>query len=372
MKSVLVVLGTRPEAIKLAPLVLELRAHPASFRTHLCSTGQHTDLLDPVWKCFGLYPDIALQRTMQPGQSLSALSGRMLTLLPAVIETTGPDIVVVQGDTTTTLCAAQAAFYHRIPVVHVEAGLRTYDVNSPFPEEMNRVLVSRLASLHCAPTQLAAENLMREGVRADRVHVTGNTSIDALQWVLHALDSGSLQPEVAFPVPVRKRVVATMHRREAFGDRLASVCEALNLLLETHDVELVVPLHPNPEAGARIASLLTKHPHLHLIQPLDYASFIALLRSAHLVLTDSGGIQEEAPTLGCPVVVLRERTERPEGLDAGAANLAGFSPQSILASCRAALFPSSDAPVEARRHAIYGDGRASVRIRELIASFQAE
>ncbi|MCW5963774.1 MAG: UDP-N-acetylglucosamine 2-epimerase (non-hydrolyzing) [Bryobacterales bacterium] len=371
MKRVLCVLGTRPEAIKLAPLVLELRAHPESFETHLCSTGQHADLLEPVWRCFGIRPDTKLE-CMRPGQSLESLTARILDSLPAIFESTRPELVIVQGDTTTTLCAAQLAFYRRVPVVHIEAGLRTHNPYMPFPEEMNRTLVSRLASLHCAPTQNAAQNLLREGIPAERVHVTGNTSIDALQWVLGALDNGTLQPEATFPPSERKRVVATMHRRESFGDRLESVCQALVRLLAEHELELIVPLHPNPEAGARVASLLPEHPHLYLTAPLDYASFVALMRSADLLLTDSGGIQEEAPYLGRPVVVVRECTERPEGVAAGVASVVGFEPESILAACRAALFPAADAAQSPVRHGIYGDGSACRQIRHLIASFQGK
>lgn len=371
MKRVLCVLGTRPEAIKLAPLVLELRAHPDLFEIHLCSTGQHADLLEPVWRCFGIRPDTELA-CMRPGQSLASLSARILDSLPALMESTRPELVIVQGDTTTTLCAAQVAFYHRVPVAHVEAGLRTHNPYVPFPEEMNRCLVSRLASLHCAPTPNAAQNLLREGIPAERVHVTGNTSIDALQWVLGALDNGTLQPELTFPPAGCKRVVATMHRREAFGDGLANVCQALARLMAEHELELIVPLHPNPEAGVRVASLLPRHPHLHLSAPLDYASFVALMRSADLLVTDSGGIQEEAPYLGRPVVVLRECTERPEGVEAGVANVAGFEPESILAACRAVLFPPAGAAQPARRHGIYGDGSACRQIRHLIASFQAK
>lgn len=371
MIRVLLVLGTRPEAIKLAPLLRELRAHPAVFRAHLCCTGQHTTLLDSVWRCFGVSPDSNLD-VMRAGSSLSALSSRILEALPAVLDAFHPDVVVVQGDTTTTLCAAQAAFYTRVPVVHVEAGLRSGDLYAPFPEEMNRRLVAPLASLHCAPTESAAANLRREGIAADRIHVTGNTGIDALQWVLQGLDAGTLKPSRAFPPGDRRRVVVTMHRREAFGEGLAQVCSALNQLVAEHPVELVVPLHPNPQAGAQIAGMLTPHPHLHLTEALDYVSFVALMRGAHLLLTDSGGIQEEAPYLGVPLVVLRARTERLEGVDAGVASLAGFTPERILEACRAALFSGPPPLPPESRHGIYGDGMASARIRELIASFQTK
>ncbi|MCU0226599.1 MAG: UDP-N-acetylglucosamine 2-epimerase (non-hydrolyzing), partial [Bryobacterales bacterium] len=219
MTTALFVLGTRPEAIKLAPLLLELRAHPGSFRTHLCSTGQQADLLAPVLAAFDLVADTTLQ-VMQSGQSLAQLSGRLLEGLAPVMEKVKPDVVVVQGDTATTLCGALAACYQRIPVVHVEAGLRTGDWLAPFPEELNRCLVSRLARLHCAPTQLAADELLREGIPADAVVVTGNTGIDALAWVLERLRCGSLQPAVPFPATERKRVVVTLHRREAFGEPL--------------------------------------------------------------------------------------------------------------------------------------------------------
>ncbi len=369
MKTVLFALGTRPEAIKLAPLLLELRAHSGSFRTHLCSTGQQADLVAPMLAVFGVQADTNLE-VMRHGQGLASLSARLLEELAPLMENIKPDLVVVQGDTATTLCAAQAAFYQHIPVLHVEAGLRTGDCGSPFPEEMNRRLVTRLARLHCAPTPSAADNLRREGIPGDAIAVTGNTGIDALAWVLERLRLGELHPPVSFPPAGRKRVVATMHRREAFGTPLENLCAALNTLVAEENVELIVPLHPNPEAGARVASLLHPHPHLHLSGPLDYVSFIALLQGADLVLTDSGGIQEEAPYLGVPLVVLRSVTERLEGVKAGVAQLAGFTPQSILKASRAALFSARPEPLACGHHGIYGDGRASVRIRELISSFQ--
>lgn len=368
MKRVLFAAGTRPEAIKLAPLVHELRRYPETFEVHLCSTGQQPDLLGPVWECFGLRPDSSLQ-VMRPGQSLASLSARLLEALPPVLEQFQPQLVAVQGDTATTLCAAQAAFYQRIPVGHVEAGLRTHDLSAPFPEELNRVLVSRIAALHFAPTEAAAENLRREGVPAAAIHVTGNTGIDALLRTLGELVAGRLEPRQRFPRGPLRRIVATMHRRESFGAGLASVCEALNRILARGDVELIVPLHPNPEARSLVEQLLRPHPHLRLCPPLDYVSFIALMREADLLLTDSGGIQEEAPYLGVPVAVLRECTERQEGVAAGLALVAGFDPAGIVSACEQAPRHGVSAPLGTDGHAIYGDGAASGRIRELIDSF---
>ena len=371
MTRILIAMGTRPEAIKLAPLAQELRAHPESFQVLVCRTGQHTELLEPILEYFGIRPDYRLD-AMCHGQSLSQLSARMLSALPAVFDAAQPDWAVVQGDTTSTLCAAQVAFYSGVLVVHVEAGLRTHNPRAPFPEEMNRVLVSRIASLHCAPTQVAADNLLREGVPPERVSVTGNTGIDALQWVLRALDRGEAQPAITFARQAPKRIVATMHRREAFGVGLAGVCEAINRLVAEDQVQLIAPLHPNPDARSQVTALLKPHPNLHLVEPLDYVSFVALMRSADVLLSDSGGIQEEAPFLGVPVVVLRTCTERPEGVAAGFARVTGYEPDAIIETCRELLNRGSVEDSMEYCHTIYGDGSASRRIRNLIHSFQTK
>ena len=365
---VLVVLGTRPEAIKLSPLVLSLRERPERFQVHLCSTGQHRELLEPVWECFGIQPDSKLD-AMRAGQSLAESTGRILSLLPPVFEAFHPHLAVVQGDTTSTFCGALAAFYQRVPVAHIEAGLRSGDLSAPFPEELNRNLVGRIAALQFAANPDARENLLREGVAEARIHVTGNTGIDALLRVSRALASGALTPRVSFPPTPRPRVLVTMHRREALEAGMPSICQAIRRLVASHEVEVVFPIHPNPQVRKVIARELPPHERILRAEPLDYVSFVALMRQSTLALTDSGGIQEEAPYLGLPVVVLRETTERPEGVRAGLAHLAGFDPDSIYGACREILFSRDSARPEEASHAIYGDGAASARIRSVIDSY---
>jgi UDP-N-acetylglucosamine 2-epimerase (non-hydrolysing) len=365
---VLVILGTRPEAIKLCPLVASLREEPSLFEVHLCSTGQHREMLDSVWDAFGIQPDTRLD-AMVAGQSLTESTARILSFLPAVFERAQPDFAVVQGDTTTTLCGALAAFYHRVPVGHVEAGLRSGDLAAPFPEEMNRTMVARVAAMHFASTPRAAENLLREGIAADRIYLTGNTGIDALKSMSASLDRGTLSPEVVFPASARRRIVVTMHRREALEFGMPAICEALNRLVGELDVEVIFPVHPNPGVRRVVAEFLRPDPRIRTCEPLDYVSFIALLRSAAVVITDSGGIQEEAPYLGVPVVVVREKTERMEGVDAGYARLTGFDAVALGDACRELLnLPHSSGAFD-DRHQTYGDGTASRRIRSLIASF---
>ncbi len=365
---VLVILGTRPEAIKLCPLVLALRERPERFRVHLCSTGQHRELLQPVWNCFGVEPDSNLDG-MRAGQPLAESAGRILASLPQVFEAFQPDLAVVQGDTTTTFCGALAAFYQRVPVAHVEAGLRSGDLSAPFPEELNRNLVSRIAALHFAATAEGAENLRREGIPEKRIHVTGNTVIDALERICGALDCGTLTPQVSFPPARRPRVLVTMHRREALETGMPAICRALRRLVDSNDVEIVFPMHPNPQVREVVARELPPHERILRTDPLDYVSFVALMRQSAVALTDSGGIQEEAPYLGLPVIVLRETTERPEGVDAGLARLAGFDPEAIYAACRDLLFSPDSGHPEKGSHTIYGDGQASARIRTVIDSY---
>lgn len=365
---VLVILGTRPEAIKLCPLVLALRAHPDDFHVHVCSTGQHRELLEPVWKCFGVEPDSRLEG-MRSGESLAESTGRILSLLPPIFQAFKPDLAVVQGDTTSTFCGALAAFYQRVPVAHIEAGLRSGDLSAPFPEELNRSLIGRIATLHFAATAEGLRNLIQEGVSKEQIHVTGNTGIDALQLVCRALDSGALTPPVRFAAKRHPRVLVTMHRREALEVGMPAICRALNQLVDSNRVEIVFPMHPNPLVREVIVREMPPHERIQRCEPLDYVSFVALMRQSDVALTDSGGIQEEAPYLGLPVVVLRETTERPEGVAAGLAHLAGYSPESIHAACQAALNPADSEPREKVSHTIYGDGMAAVRIRSLIASY---
>lgn len=364
---VLVILGTRPEAIKLCPLVVCLRQLPDQFQVHVCSTGQHRELLDPVWACFSVQPDTRLD-AMRAGQPLAASAGRILAALPKVFDTAAPDLVIVQGDTTSTFCGALAAFYAGVPLAHVEAGLRSGDLSAPFPEELHRCLVGRMASLHFAATRGAAQNLIREGVPENRIHITGNTGIDALLLTCRAIDQGDIQPAVKFPPRLRPRILVTMHRREALGG-MPSICRAIHRLVESHDVEIVFPLHPNPRVREVVDRELPPHERILRCDPLDYISFVELMRQSDLAVTDSGGIQEEAPYLGLRVVVLRQTTERPEGVEAGAATLVGYDDRLIYASCLAALNEQKSGVRGSASHAIYGDGAASERIRSVITSY---
>jgi UDP-N-acetylglucosamine 2-epimerase (non-hydrolysing) len=367
-RRLLLVVGTRPEAIKLCPVFLELQRR-SEFAVQLCATAQHRELLDQVLDVFGVAPDWDLD-LMRPGQTLAETTARVITGLEAVLQDARPDMVLVQGDTTTTLCGALAAFYHRIPVGHVEAGLRTWDPQQPFPEEMNRVLTSRLATLHFAATRWAAENLLREGVPEARIAVTGNPGIDAVLWVRDRLEQGLL-PSRPWPQldGSRKLILVTAHRRESFGEGFRRICAALAELAARDDVEIVYPVHPNPNVQVPVRQLLAGIPNIHLIEPLEYVPFVDLMRRAWLVLTDSGGIQEEGPSLGKPILVLREKTERPEGVEAGSVKLVGTQTRRIVEEAVRLLEDRQEYERMARVHNPYGDGQASRRIADAIHSF---
>jgi UDP-N-acetylglucosamine 2-epimerase (non-hydrolysing) len=362
----LCVLGTRPEAIKLAPLIHELRSR-GEFESKVCVTAQHRDMLDQVLAAFEIVPDHDLN-LMRPGQTLSGLTARILRGLEDVLCREQPDLVIVQGDTTTTLAAGLAAFYQRIPVGHVEAGLRTFDMAQPFPEEMNRVLTSRLADLHFAPTAGAAANLTAEGVPETKIHVTGNTGIDAVLYVRDALESGRLAaadwPQLS---PERRLVVVTSHRRESFGPGFACAMNALACIAQRGDVEIVYPVHRNPNVLGPAHELLGGRANVHLIEPLAYVPFVDLMRRAAFLITDSGGIQEEAPSLGKPVLVLREKTERPEAVAAGTVKLVGTDTARIVEEATRLLEDPAEYARMTRVHNPYGDGRASQRIAAAIA-----
>jgi UDP-N-acetylglucosamine 2-epimerase (non-hydrolysing) len=368
---VLFVFGTRPEAIKLAPVVRHLAGFPGQFETRVAVTAQHRELLDQVLAAFSITPDYDLD-LMTPGQSLFQSTSRILAGLEAVLARERPDCVLVQGDTTTTFCGALAAFYSAIPVGHVEAGLRTGDLRQPFPEEMNRVLVSRLAALHFAPTQAAAENLRREGVDAARIFVTGNTGIDAVLQVRDALACGSLTT-AGLPAldPRKKLVLVTAHRRESFGEGFERICRALARLAQRGDVELVYPVHPNPNVQNPVNRHLKDAPNVRLIEPVGYVPFVDLMRKAHVLLTDSGGIQEEGPSLGKPVLVMREKTERPEAIGAGTVRLVGTGEDRIVAETALLLEDEAEYRRRSHVHNPYGDGRASIRIKDIIRSYFA-
>jgi UDP-N-acetylglucosamine 2-epimerase (non-hydrolysing) len=369
--KVAIVLGTRPEAIKLAPVARRFLEVPHEFETRVIVTAQHRSLLDQALQTFAITPDYDLD-VMRPAQTLADSTSRMVAALDEVFARESPDMVMVQGDTTTTLCGALGAFYRGLPVAHVEAGLRTGDLRQPFPEEMNRVLTTRLATLHFAPTEAAAENLRREAVEAGRIFVTGNTGIDAVLETRDALAAGRLRTD-GLPAldPRKKLILVTAHRRESFADGLDGICEALARLAARGDLQIVYPVHPNPNVRAVVERRLGGIDAIELLEPLDYLPFVDLMRRAHVLLTDSGGIQEEAPALGKPVLVLREKTERPEAISVGAARLTGTDPSRIVAETSLLL---DDAAEYARRACIrhpFGDGRAATRIREIVRSYLA-
>jgi UDP-N-acetylglucosamine 2-epimerase (non-hydrolysing) len=366
----LFVFGTRPEAIKLCPLVRQLRSR-GDFTVRICVTAQHRGMLDQVLAAFEVTPDHDLD-VMRPGQTLSSLTARILHALEPVLAAESPGMVIVQGDTTTTLVAALSAFYHRIPVGHVEAGLRTGDLRQPFPEEMNRLLTSRITDLHFAPTAGAAANLVAEGVPANLIHTTGNTGIDAVLYVRDALESGAL-PAVEWPWlnAERRLIVVTSHRRENFGDGFVREMRALTWIAQRPDVELVYPVHRNPNVLGPAHELLGGHANIHLVEPLSYVPFVDLMRRAALIITDSGGIQEEAPSLGKPVLVLREKTERPEAVEAGTVKLVGTDEERIIAETMRLLDDPEEYTRMTRIHNPYGDGQACGRIAEILAAYFA-
>jgi UDP-N-acetylglucosamine 2-epimerase len=377
--SVLVVGGTRPEAIKLAPVIHQLSALGGRCTPLVCSTAQHRQMLDSVWQHFGIQPQIDLD-VMQAGQTLSDLTARILTVITPVLKDVRPAAVLVQGDTTTVLAASLAAFYLQIPVGHIEAGLRTYQKYSPFPEEINRQLVSRIASWHYAPTSTAVQALLAEGVPASQVVQTGNTVIDALHWTLAQPPSAATQAlfaqyalgqYMALPLTDRRSrlVLVTAHRRESFGEPFIQLCSGLRrLAIENPALTLLYPVHLNPNVQQVVRQMLADQPNIHLLPPLPYETFCHVLQVADLVLTDSGGVQEEAPALGKPVLVLRNDTERPEGVAAGTAKLIGTNASAIVANATQLL--QDPAAYQAMANAVspYGDGRAAARIAAHLAS----
>jgi UDP-N-acetylglucosamine 2-epimerase len=373
--KLLFVFGTRPEAIKLAPLVRELSAHP-NFHCKLCVTGQHRELLAQVVDLFGLRPDWNLE-IMRSDHDLPYLTGAALSGVAGILASWRPDRVIVQGDTTTTFAGALAAFYQRIPVAHVEAGLRTDNIYAPWPEEVNRRLVSQVADLHFAPTARARDNLLREGIDPGRIFVTGNTGIDALLWVSAMLDeSPELRARVEKILDGRfaegKRVILmTGHRRESFDGGLARICRAMARIALRRDVAIVFPVHPNPNVR-RATEPLHRHDNILLVDPVDYPELVFLLKRCHFVVTDSGGIQEEAPSFGKPVLVTRDTTERPEAMEHGLAKLVGTDEQRLFDEMQALL----DDPQAYRRMSRvenpYGDGFASRRIAAQLVAEETE
>lgn len=360
------VLGTRPDAVKMAPVVKEFAKFPDQVRQVVISTGQHREMLEQVFSVFEMRPDHDLG-LMMPRQTLSDLTARAITALTPVLESEKPDLVIAQGDTTTTFVASLCAGYVRARFGHVEAGLRTDDKWDPFPEEMNRRMTTRLADLHFAPTDLAAQNLLNEGVPPATVRVTGNTVVDALLSVA-ARDYQFNDPALAEAVAKPGRLVlVTAHRRENWGEPMADICRAVLRILETFpDTHVVLPMHLNPAVREVIVPLLQNHPRILLTEPQEYVPFVHLMKAAHLVLTDSGGTQEEAPGLGKPVLVLRKTTERPEGVHAGTAKLVGTNADAVFAEASKLLADDGAYKEMARAVSPYGDGNAARLIREWV------
>ena len=355
-KHILCIVGTRPEGVKMAPVIKALKSEPWA-RVTVLSTAQHRSLLDQVLTLFDIRPDVDLD-IMQPEQTLAGLTARLITALDHTFDALRPDVVLAQGDTSTVMTAALVAFYRRIPFGHIEAGLRTHDLDSPFPEEMNRMVAGHLARWHFAPTQRARQNLLREGISDSSVYVTGNTVIDAL------LDVASTHWPLAFTLdPSKRLLLVTTHRRENCGKPLRAICRAVQQLVDSYpDVEVLYPVHPNPRVSSVVHELLGHHPRIRLCEPLDYASFVEVQKRAFLILTDSGGVQEEAPALGKPVLVLRTETERPEAIEEGVARLVGTNQSRIVAEVSRLL--DSEVAYQKMAHVAspYGDGHAAQRI----------
>lgn len=374
-KKILTIFGTRPEAIKLASVIKALDAEP-SVTSVVCVTAQHRQMLDQVLRTFSIVPEYDLN-IMAAGQDLFDITVRSLEGLKAVMEQERPDLVLVQGDTTTAFTAGLAAYYSKVPIGHVEAGLRTHRKYSPFPEEINRRLVSAIADLHFAPTELAKSNLLAERIPADSISVTGNTVVDALLWTVKQQQTPAERDALQRlfrdnwgitlpPAPGRRLILVTGHRRENFGKPFEEICLALRKLAEQKDVEIIYPVHLNPNVQGPVRAILSGLPNIRLIEPLDYSPFVFLMSNSYLILTDSGGIQEEAPSLGKPVLVMRETTERPEGIQAGTVKLVGTNEATIVREAGELLDDPGKYEAMSRAANPYGDGRAAERIVSVI------
>ena len=365
MHKNMVIFGTRPEAIKLLPVIDALTRY-SDMRTEVLVSAQHLQMLDQVLAISGIMPDYDLD-LMQPGQSLDALTARLLEAIGSVLDTAKPDRVIVQGDTATAMVGALAAYYRKIPVSHVEAGLRSHDIYRPWPEEVNRKIIGTIADQHFAPTAVSAEALRSEAVPANRVFVTGNTVIDALHWVTKRIaQNPSLANKLAARFLGRKIIGITTHRRENFGNSMGNIAAAIAVIAARDDVACIFPVHMNPNVRAIMDAALGNLPNVALIEPLDYPNFAHLLSISHIMLTDSGGVQEEAPALGKPVLVLRDTTERPEGITAGTAKLIGTDKQRIISEVFNLLDDDASYSAMARAHNPFGDGYASRRIADIV------
>ncbi|MCL0096010.1 UDP-N-acetylglucosamine 2-epimerase (non-hydrolyzing) [Thermodesulfovibrionales bacterium] len=379
MIKILFVFGTRPEAIKMAPVIQELKTESSKFKVVVCVTAQHREMLDQVLELFSIMPDYDLD-IMTKRQSLPNLTARVLIDVTRIMENENPDIVFVQGDTTTTFAAAQAAFYLKIPVAHIEAGLRTGNRYSPFPEEINRRLTSVMADFHFAPTKGAEKNLILEGVEKSSIFITGNTGIDALMAVVRRQGAGGGREAIEKYFRERwnialtadtdksKLILVTGHRRESFGKGFQRICKALRILAgDNPDIQIVYPVHLNPNVKEPVYSILGDMNNIHLISPLDYEPFVFLMNRSYLILTDSGGIQEEAPSLGVPVLVMRDTTERPDGIEAGSAKLVGTDTEKIITETQKLLNDKIEYDRMSKTINPYGDGQASKRIVRIIS-----
>lgn len=378
-KTILSIFGTRPEAIKMAPVVKELEKHPETFRSLVCVTAQHRQMLDQVLELFSIRPDFDLD-IMKPRQDLYDVTCNVLTGLKHVLEQERPDMVLVHGDTTTTMAASLAAYYGRIPVGHVEAGLRTYNKFAPFPEEINRKVAGALTDLHFAPTEKARENLLREGVAPEAILVTGNTVVDALLKVAcQVREDEELRSRFAHQFSFlnrdRRLILVTGHRRENFGDGFENICHSLAEIVRLRpDTEIVYPVHLNPNVQEPVRRILGKTvlDRVHLIEPVDYLPFVYLMNRAYLIITDSGGVQEEAPSLGKPVLVMRETTERPEAVTAGTVKLVGTDRDKIVGEALCLLDDVRAYTSMSMAHNPYGDGKAAERIVAGLESYLAD
>lgn len=366
---VIVLIGTRPEAIKLAPVILALREYEAQIETDVCLTGQHRELLETALADFDISSEIRFD-LMTTNQTLASLSSRLFAIIDDLIVERQPSMLIIQGDTTTAMAAAMCGYYRRVPVAHVEAGLRSFDVHAPFPEEANRKIVSLVSSLHFAPSELSARNLEAEGVPAGSIHVTGNTVVDALHFMLESVSQGAhlLSKEIECAIGQHDAyVLVTGHRRECFGAPLSRVCEAIAALSRQYPrILFIFPVHPNPNIRTPVAEALGSVPGVLLIDPQSYSTLVWLLKNARYIITDSGGILEEAVSLGKQVAVTRDKTERPEGIAAGYATLVGTDPSKIISAVRRAL----DTPNDTTSREVqgpYGDGKASIRIARIIS-----
>lgn len=366
LKKIMCVVGTRPEAIKMAPVIKALQAS-GEFDVSVLATAQHRDLLDQAFQLFEIKADYDLN-VMTPGQTLPELTARLMTSIDLTLNEATPDLVIAQGDTTTVFVTSLACFYKKIPFAHLEAGLRTHDLYSPFPEEANRILSGHLARLHFAPTEVSKQNLLREGISSDKIYVTGNTVIDAL------LETAQKNFNIGVDIPDDAKIIlVTSHRRENFGQPIINICNAIIELIEKYsDIYVLFPVHPNPNVREVTDRLLSGHQRIRLVNPFDYGPFVAAMKRAHIILSDSGGVQEEAPALGKPVLVLRRDTERPEAVSEGVVKLIGTEQADIVRETSQLLDSNSAYQRMAKGSSPYGDGQSSQRIVKIIRDFFTE